>query len=198
METTETTAQELGLNSIERHKREHLGMTTEPPVPPVEGGKERFTITSEKDAVWLLTKLRKIAEDRDAIKAATTQRVAELDADENQLKHLYEEQLKAWAAGESEKRRRQTITVPLAGMQVAFRKTAAALFVADPVKAAEEAMARGLVKTTPDLSSYRAEAEAWLEQTGDILPGFDRKPEGQSFSWRPIKAGKGAEATEAE
>lgn len=153
---------------------------------------ERFVITDEKGAVWLLREFRKIGEERDAIKAATAQRVAELDADEKQLTHLYEDQLRAWAEGESEKRRRQTITLPLAGMQVAFRKTAATLFVADPLKAAEEATARGLVKTTPDISGYRAAAETWMEQTGDLLPGFDRSPAGQSFSWRPIKAGKGA------
>ena len=163
--------------------------------------KPTFTITDEKGAVWLLRKLRAISEEKDAIKAATAQRMAELDADEKQLTHLYGEQLRAWAEGESEKRRRQTITLPLAGMQVAFRKSAATLFVADQAKAGEEATARGLVKTSPDLTGYRAEVEAWFEKTGEILPGFDRKPEGQSFTWKPIKPGKPAEgageATEA-
>lgn len=159
-----------------------------------EATAERFTITDEKGAVWLLRKLRAIDEERDAIKAATAQRLAELDADEKQLKHLYGDQLKAWADGEREKRRRQTITVPLAGMALTFRKSAATLFVADPIKAAEEATARGLVKTSPNLTGYRAEVEAWFEKTGELLPGFDRKPESESFTWKPIKAKESAES----
>lgn len=153
---------------------------------------ERFTISDEKSATWLLRKFRQISEERDAIKAATAQRLSELEADEDRLTHLYGEQLKAWATTESEKRRRQTITLPLAGMQVAFRKTSAALFVADQAKAQAEATARGLVKTAPDLSAYRMAAQSALEQSGEILPGVELKPESQSFTWRAIKPGKGA------
>ena len=71
-----------------------------------------FCIDSEKSATWLLSKLRRISEEKDAIKAATAQRLSELEADESRLTHLYGEQLKTWAEGESEKRRRQTITLP--------------------------------------------------------------------------------------
>ncbi len=147
-----------------------------------------FSITDEKSATWLLRKLRILSEERDAIKAATGQRLAELEADEARLTHLYGEQLKTWAQSESAARRRQTITLPLAGMSVGFRKTPAGIAITDQSAAIAEATARGFVKTSPDMSAYREAAQAELESTGELLPGIEVKPEGTSFAWRPIKA----------
>ena len=90
-----------------------------------------FCIDSEKSATWFLSKLRRISEEKDAIKAATAQRLTELEADESRLTHLYAEQLRAWAQTESAARRRATITLPLAGMSVGFRKTPSRLEVTD-------------------------------------------------------------------
>lgn len=154
---------------------------------------ERFTISDEKSATWLLRKLRMIDEEKDAIKAATAQRLKELEADEDRLTHLYGEQLRTWAQGESEARRRQTITLPLAGMALAFRKTPARVGITDQSAAIAEATARGLVKTAPDMSAYRVAAQEALETSGELLPGVELKPESTSFAWRAIKAGKGGQ-----
>lgn len=48
-----------------------------------------FSVCDEKSATWFLRKLRIISEEKDAIKAATAQRLAELEADEARLTHLY-------------------------------------------------------------------------------------------------------------
>ena len=153
-----------------------------------------FLITDEKSATWFLRKMRQLSEEKDAIKAATAQRISELEADEARLTHLYGEQLKTWAQSESTARRRATITLPLAGMCVGFRKTPARIEVTDQSAAIAEATARGFVKSSPDMSAYRVAAQKELETTGELLPGVEVKPEGTSFSWRPITT-KGGEAT---
>jgi hypothetical protein len=150
-----------------------------------------FVIDSEQSAAWFLRKLRTITEEKDAIKAATTQRLAELDADEKSLTGRFWEQLQAWAQSESETRRRQTITLPLAGASVSFRKSAARVEITDQSKAIAEATERGLVKTSPDLVAYRTAAQEWLDTSGELLPGIELKPESTSFSWKPIAAKKG-------
>ena len=155
-----------------------------------------FSITDEKSATWFLRKMRIITEEKDAIKAATAQRLTELEADESRLTHLYGEQLKAWATTESEARRRQTITLPLAGMSVGFRKTPAGITITDQSAAIAEATLRGLVKTSPDMSAYRMAAQEALEASGELLPGVELKPEGTSFAWRAIAAKKGGESSE--
>jgi hypothetical protein len=156
--------------------------TTLTPTPKDEA--ISFSVCDEKSATWLLRKLRQIGEERDAIKAATAQRLTELEADEARLTHLYGEQLKAWATTESAARRRQTITLPLAGMSVGFRKTPARVEITDQSAAIAEATARGLVKTSPDMSAYRVAAQEALEASGELLPGTELKPEGTSFAWR--------------
>ena len=155
-----------------------------------------FSICDEKSATWFLRKMRIISEERDAIKAATAQRLSELEADEARLTHLYGEQLKTWAQSESAARRRQTITLPLAGMSVGFRKTPAGITITDQSAAIAEATARGFVKTSPDMSAYRVAAQEALEATGELLPGVEVKPEGTSFAWRAIAAKKGGESSE--
>lgn len=149
-----------------------------------------FCIDSEKSATWFLRKIRQLSEEKDAIKAATAQRLGELEADEARLTHLYGEQLLAWAQSESAARRRATITLPLAGMALAFRKTPARLEITDPSAAIAEATVRGLVKTSPDMSAYREAATAALEATGELMPGVEVRPEGTSFTWRAIKKGE--------
>lgn len=63
--------------------------------PAPNDEKEAFSITDERSAVWYLRKIRQIGEEREAIKAATAQRLHELDVDQKRLEHLYSDQLRA-------------------------------------------------------------------------------------------------------
>lgn len=144
------------------------------------GKPEGFHITDESSATWLLRKLRANQEERDAIKAATTQRLKELDSDDSSLLGRFGAELENWARGEKEKRRRQTITLPLAGCSVAFRVSPARLDLDE--NALEIAATLGMMKpASPDLVAFRKHAQEQLEQTGEVIPGAVLRPAEEKF-----------------
>lgn len=157
---------------------------------------ERFAIDSEAKAAWYLGKLRAIESEKDAIKAATGERLAQLDADAQGLRDRFQSELEAWAKGESERRRRKTITLPLAGASVAFRTVGASLTLSDRLKAADVALTLGF-QTQPaaDLTAYQKHAAKVFEETGELLPGMDRTEARESFSI--AFGGKGTKRGEA-
>ena len=158
--------------------------------------KTEFHIDSESTATWLLTKVRQIEEEQEAIKAATAQRLSELTADRERLMGRFSAELEAWARSESEKRRRKTITLPLAGYAVSFRAVPSRLVVeseADAITTAR-AVAPELVSVETreifDKAGFLAYAKTKLEETGELLPGLAVTEEKESFSVKPVKAGK--------
>lgn len=166
---------------------------------PTPKDAETFGITDEKSATWLLRKLRAIDEEQEAITAATAQRLKELQADRERLMGRFGSELEAWAREEAQKRHRKTITLPLAGMAVAFRTNPARLVVeseADAISAARAGVflfddnAPSFFSTveTFDRAAYLAHAKATLETTGEVLPGVAMTEERESFSVKAIKA----------
>lgn len=169
---------------------------TETPAAP-----ERFTIDSESAAAWYLRKLAGIDSEIEAIKAATLQRIEELQADRAGLERRFGGELEAWAREEAERRRRRTVTVPLAGYQIAFRTVAPRLEL-EPMQAAEIAFTLGFV-TPPsepkaDLKAFQSHAESWYQQTGELLPGVRRTEERESVKVGPIKPPKRGEGEPME
>lgn len=159
------------------------------PVDTEEGAE--FRIDSESAAVWYCRKRKAIEDERAAIKAATAQRLEELAADERSLIARFEEQLKSWAMGEAEKRRRQTITLPLAGVALCFRTPKKGKLVpTNDGLALRRDIAQTLgfmtpervIAPEPDLDAYAAYAEEQHEQDPEvILPGFEWKDPEPSF-----------------
>lgn len=148
---------------------------------------ERFAITDESSAGWYLRKLRTIEEEQEAIRAATAARLAELESDRRQLEHLFGDQLTQWARAEAERRRRKTITVPLAGMAVAFRTAPARLEIDDPTTAEDVARSLGYLKPAAvDLAAYRKAAQDALETRGELLPGCRMTDAAERVSVRRI------------
>ena len=148
--------------------------------------RDRFAITDERSAVWYLRKLRSIEEERTAVEAATAQRLAELDTDRRRLEALFGVQLEAWAREESQRRRRKTITLPLAGCAVALRTVPAKVEIGDRATAEEVARSLGYVRTAPDLAGYRAAAVEALADRGELLPGCRLTEETERLSVRRI------------
>lgn len=171
------------------------------PAPLGTGGIEtatrpEFHIDSEKTASWLLSKLRAIEDEKAAIEDATRQRLDELTADYNRLMNRFGSELENWARGESEARRRKTITLPLAGASVSFRTVPARVELTET--AAEIAATLGFMKApTPDLSAFRKHAEAQLKETGELIPGATMREAEERFYIKTPKAKKGGE-TEPE
>jgi hypothetical protein len=162
---------------------------------------ERFAITDEKSAAWVLRKYAAIDAEIEAIKAATLQRIEELQADRAGLERRFGGELEAWARQESEKRRRRTVTVPLAGMAISFRTVAPRLEL-EPMKAAEVAFTLGFVtppsEPVADLRAFQSHAEKVFGETGELLPGVRRTEERESVKVGPINAARRGGGTPME
>jgi hypothetical protein len=149
--------------------------TTETP----DAKPEAFIIDTEDKATWYARKLKAIHDERESVKAATAARIAELDTDERSLRARFDSQLESWAMGESERRRRKTITLPLAGVALKFRALAGKLIEAKDAGQvrAELAQTLGFMTTpsepAPDVKRYAAHARQQFTETGEILPGFE-------------------------
>ena len=161
--------------------------------------KQDFHIDSESSATWLLSKVRRIDEEQEAIKAATAQRLAELTTDRERLMGRFAAELEAWARQEAEARRRKTITLPLAGYAVSFRAVPSRLVVeseADAITTARAVAPETVTQETTerfDKAAFLAYAKAHLEATGEILPGLTQSEERESFSVKPVKKATGEE-----
>jgi hypothetical protein len=162
----------------------------QPPAPAFTAPgdpKKPFEIIDEQTATWYARKLKGIHDEREAIKAATLARIAELDADERSLRARFDQQLESWAMGESERRRRKTITLPLAGVALKFRALAGRLIEAKDGGTVRAELAQTLGFMTPptapapDVKRYAAHARAQFEEHGEILPGFEFTEPRQSF-----------------
>lgn len=127
-----------------------------------------------------------IEAEQEAIRAATLQRLAELDSDRARLEHLFGSQLAAWAREEAARRRRRSVTVPLAGACIAFRTVPSRLEMIDRQAAGDVALTLGMVTSAPDLRAYAEHARAHFAATGELLPGIGRSAEGESVSIRRI------------
>ena len=166
--------------------------TTETARPKFDG------ITDEKSAAWFLRKIRILREERAAIKAAVEARDAELEADENRLMSLYGQQLEAWARTESEARRRRTVTVVTAGMQLCLRVVPSRLTIEnrDDAITTARAVCPDSVTTESvtnfDTAAFLAHAQSVLESGGELLPGVTLTESKESFSVKPVKKGESA------
>lgn len=172
-------------------------MTQTTPTPKDTEAAERFEIKDERSAAWYLRRLAAIEQEQDAIRAATAQRLAELDSDRSRLEHLFGGQLKAWARDEATRRRRKTVTLPLAGAQIAFRTVPARLELADRQAAGDLAVTLGMIATTPDLRAFADYAKRHFQETGELLPGVGRSEERESIAIRPL-SGKASASPASE
>lgn len=151
--------------------------------------KPEFRIDSAEKADWLLRKLLHIDAEKATIEAMAAQRVKELEADRAQLLARFGSELEAWARGEAETRRRQTVTLSYGS--VSFRKVPARLTItseADALTTARAVLPQAIRTETRELfdkDAYLAHAKATLESTGELLPGIETTEERTSFSIKP-------------
>lgn len=153
---------------------------------------DAFRIDSESAANWVLGKLAAIDEEAARIKAQAQKRQDELKADRERLLGRFGAELEAWAREERERRKRKTIT--LLNGTLAFRTTPRRFTVSDTETAMTTARAvcPDAVVTVEklDTDAFKEYALRQLEETGEILPGVEITPEGESFSVRTPKPGK--------
>jgi hypothetical protein len=162
-----------------------------------------FHIDSEAAANWYARRMASIEAERTRVKAQAAAIVAQLDADENHLRRLYEDEAREWARQEIERRHkgRRRSLVLLQGT-FAFRAVPPALKLADEAAALDYAERRAAFKGNPDgtgpadfpncarleptldAATYREAAAEWFEQTGELLPGCVYQGERETFAVR--------------
>ncbi len=168
--------------------RAEIGLGTSPafPIP--------FAVDSEARAEWLLRKLATIDAEAERMKANTCERLRELQTDRDRLLHRFGEQFMAWARGEAATRRRKTVT--LANGAVTFRATPARFAITNEdaaIEAARTACPAALAVATVTRLDRNA-LLGYVEATGEVLPGVEWIPAGESVSIKPGGAKKGEEA----
>jgi phage host-nuclease inhibitor protein Gam len=159
-----------------------------------DGDAQRWTITDEGGANWLLKKLAALDAERALVKAQAAEIVRSLDAEEARLRARHESDLRAWMEGELAAKGKGK-TLRLLYGTLAVRTVPASLRVCGTADAIEYARSQGWgcveIVESLDADAYKQEAAAELAQTGQCLPGVEVVPERESFSIRFPKAGKG-------
>ncbi len=150
-----------------------------------------FHIVDESSANWFLRKLAGIESEKARVRAQAAQIVAELDADAQRLRNLYEAEAREWAREELEKKGNRRKSLTLLQGTLAFRSVPAGLRVDDAAAALNHAATIGAVKV--DEAAYREAAIEAQKTTGELLPGVVVVPERESFA---IRFGKGDSSAE--
>jgi len=156
----------------------------------ISTARAEFHITDESSANWFLRKLANLENEKARVKAQAAKMIAEMDADTDRLRGLYEAELREFARAELERRggRRKTLTL-LQG-SLSFRTVPASLRVDDAAAALDTAAAMGHIRV--DEARYREAANEAQKTTGELLPGVVVVPERENFA---IRFGKEADAS---
>jgi len=136
---------------------------------------EMFHINDEKSANWYLRKLANLAGEQQRVQTQAAQIVAQLEADADGLKRLYEGELKEYVRRtlEAGGNRRKSITM-LQGT-CAFRTVPAGVRLTDTAAALRFAReCGGMLKTVEalDAKSVKIAAARDLESGGELYPGL--------------------------
>ena len=143
-----------------------------------------FHIDSDRAADWLLRKLAAIDAEQKRVQTQAAKIIAELQADADSLRRLYEGELVNYARHRLAEAGRGRRTLHLLQGSVALRFVPASVRVSDPFKAMEYATvaAPALVRRTEtvDQAGYREQAAKHWKETGKLLPGVETTPAHES------------------
>lgn len=139
-----------------------------------------FAITDEGSANWYLRRMATIAAEKIRIAAQAEKMIAELDADAQGLKFLYQHQLEAYTRAELASRGNRRKTLHLLQGSCAFKTVPPSVRVGDPAAAFAYAKENALpcIETTERLDNAE-----YKKLAGDaLLPGMERTESYESFS----------------
>ena len=154
-----------------------------------------FVIDSESSANWYLRQLANIEAEKTRVKEQAAARLAELDSDAARLRFQFEPQAREWARGEANNRRRQSVT--LLNGTFAFTAFKAGFRIVDEAAAiahARETLPELVTVETQTIERERFDKAAYLQaaqDTGEVLPGLDSFPAGETFAVKFPDATKG-------
>ena len=161
-----------------------------PTAPEVSEPKPAFRVDSEDSANWYLRRLATLESEKQRVQSQAALIVAQLQADAESLRFLYESDLQEWTRQELARRGNRRKSLALLQGTACFRTVPAALKISDPAAALAYAVSAlpAAVGTRPtlDAEKYRAAANEALK-TGQTLPGVESVPARETFA---VKFGK--------
>lgn len=158
--------------------------------------REAFHITDEVGANWYLKKLADIEAEKARITAQTAKMIAELDADANGLKFLYDGELQDFVRTELERKGGRRKTLHLLQGSCAFKNVAQTVRIADATAALTYAKQHNLPCI---VVTERVDAEVYKKLAkGELLPGMEKTAEHESFSVKIPKIGEKGQETNEE
>lgn len=153
-----------------------------------------FCIDSIDRANWLVRKLANIDAEKKRVQTQAAAIVAQLEAEDRQLRFLFGEQLECFTRQELARRGGRRKSLVLLQGTCAFRSVPGGFRISDPAAALayvqqETGECTTLIDLKPVLKTeeFRALAEKEYRETGNLLPGTEDKPDAEQFS---VKFGK--------
>lgn len=160
---------------------------TEAPYGFPEVKREQFTITTREHGDWYLRKLANLRAERERITAQYQTMIRQSESDENSLIERYGSQFENLVRTELEAAKSKRKSLTFFHGTAGFRTVPSRIVIESEADALTTArlVAPATITTETvekfDKQSFRAYAAAHFEETGEILPGFTRTEERQSF-----------------
>ena len=156
-------------------------------MPTLPATAEPFVVNDEKSANWYLRKLANLAGEQQRVQTQAAQIVAQLEADADGLKRLYEGELQNYVRQTLSAGGNRRKSIILMQGTCSFRTVPAGFRLTDANAALRFAKeCGGMLKTVEslDAEAYRAAADHALEAYGELYPGMETTPEREAFSVR--------------
>ena len=173
---------------------------TEQPYGFPETKREQFTIQTREHGEWYLRKLANLRAERERITAQYQTMMQQSQSDESSLIERYGSQFENLVRSELETAKSKRKSLTFFNGTAGFRTVPARIVIESEPDALQTArlVAPETITTETverfDKQSFRAHAAAHFEETGEILPGFTRTEERQSFDVK-FPTTKGGEDT---
>lgn len=168
--------------------------------PVQTDAKPEFRIDSEEKANWLLRKIANLEAEESRVKAQADSILRSLKSDREGLMNRFGAELEQWAKAQMEAKGGKTKTIKLLQGNLSFRTVPARLVLADEAAATGHAKAMqgkcAMLNTCFDYeprfvtANYWEAAQEYLESTGELLPGIERREAKESFSIKFPTSGK--------
>lgn len=145
---------------------------------------DTFTLDSQEKVEWALRKIGAWSDEEARVKAQSKAILDRIAGEKARFLAYFEGQLEAWARDQIKDGKRRSVDTVYGTL--AFRKVPQHLSLLDKEKAFEWATmnARTALTEVLDTKAYAEYAKVWLEQTGEVAPGMELKPERDSFGIR--------------
>jgi hypothetical protein len=161
--------------------------TVEAPFGFPETKREQFEITTREHGEWFLRKIANLRAERERITAQYQTMMRQSETDESNLIERYGSQFENLVRAELDASKSKRKSLTFFNGTAGFRTVPARIVIdseADALQTARLVAPASITAETVerfDKQGFRAYAASHFEETGELLPGFTRTEERQSF-----------------